>query len=72
MLDIFPLTHSVVLCYCYLFVFYQGFFFGHKSYLAEGFNYLDLFIVVLGILDFVPSDDEGGGNLSGDTSTTIF
>ena len=40
-----------------------GFFFGHKSYLSETFNYLDFFIVVLGVLDFVPSDEEGD-NLS--------
>ena len=49
---------------CLVKVLAMGFFFGAKSYLAEAFNYLDFFIVVLGILDFVPSDSDDGGGLS--------
>ncbi|MGB1601948.1 MAG: ion transporter, partial [Promethearchaeia archaeon] len=51
---------------CLIKIFGLGFFLGHHSYLADKSNYLDFFIVILGILDFIPSsgDDEGGGNLS--------
>jgi hypothetical protein len=39
------------------------FFVGRHTYLDDGFNYLDLFIVIIGMLDFFPSDGSTG-NLS--------
>jgi len=43
-------------------VFALGFFYGSKTYLSEAWNWLDFFIVVLGIIDFVP--DSGDSDLS--------
>ncbi len=42
----------------------QGFVLGRKTYLSEGPNWLDVFIVGAGLLDFVPTDAEGGGGAS--------
>jgi hypothetical protein len=36
---------------------------GPRTYLHDAWNYLDLFIVIVGLLDFVPSGS-GSGNLS--------
>ena len=38
----------------------KGLFWGPKTYLTDTANWLDAFIVALGIVDFVPSDGEGG------------
>jgi hypothetical protein len=40
-----------------------GFFAGPHTYLHDAWNYLDFFIVIIGLLDFVPSGS-GSGNLS--------
>lgn len=42
----------------------MGFIMGPHTYLHDPWNYLDFFIVIIGILDFVPSSESGGGNLS--------
>jgi len=41
-----------------------GLIWGEKTYLKDAFNYLDLFIVIIGVLDFFPSGGGGTGNLS--------
>jgi hypothetical protein len=48
---------------CAVKVFALGFFYGKGTYLSDSWNYLDIFIVIIGLLDFFPS---GGstGNLS--------
>jgi voltage-dependent calcium channel T type alpha-1H len=33
----------------------MGLAFGSHSYLADPFNYLDLFVVILGMLDLIPA-----------------
>ncbi len=40
----------------------MGFFVGRKTYLSDSWNYLDFFIVLIGLLDFMPSGT--GSNLS--------
>eukprot|EP00960_Hanusia_phi_P034619 751196-Hanusia_phi.AAC.1 len=39
-----------------------GFIVGHHTYLSDGWNYLDFFIVIVGLLDFMPMNS--AGNLS--------
>ena len=39
-----------------------GFCVGHHTYLSDGWNYLDFFIVIVGLLDFMPMNSTG--NLS--------
>jgi hypothetical protein len=48
-----------------------GFFCGHRTYLSDTWNYLDFFIVIIGLLDFFPS---GGamGNLSAVRSLRVM
>jgi voltage-dependent calcium channel L type alpha-1D len=41
-----------------------GFIVGPFTYLKDTWNWLDFFIVILGVLDFLPSDGEGASNLS--------
>jgi len=41
-----------------------GLFWGSKTYLAELWNWLDFVVVIIGILDFIPSGGQGSGNLS--------
>ena len=38
----------------------KGLCVGHKTFLTDAANWLDAFIVGVGIMDFVPSDSEGG------------
>mmetsp|Transcript_31531 Transcript_31531/g.76314 ORF Transcript_31531/g.76314 Transcript_31531/m.76314 type:complete len:1933 (-) Transcript_31531:88-5886(-) len=47
-------------------IFGWGFIVGPHTYLKDAWNYLDFFIVIIGVLDFLPADEEGGGgsNLS--------
>jgi hypothetical protein len=54
---------AVFLAECLVKVLALGFFVGRHTYLDDGFNYLDLFIVIIGMLDFFPSDGSTG-NLS--------
>eukprot|EP00960_Hanusia_phi_P032706 750013-Hanusia_phi.AAC.2 len=41
-----------------------GLFWGSKTYLAELWNWLDFVVVIIGILDFIPSGGQGSGNMS--------
>lgn len=36
---------------------------GEKTFLTSPWNYLDLFIVIIGLLDFIPSGGGSTGNL---------
>jgi hypothetical protein len=54
---------AVFLAECLVKVLALGFFVGRHTYLDDGFNYLDLFIVIIGVMDFFPSDGSTG-NLS--------
>lgn len=50
----------------------RGLFWGPKTYLTDTANWLDAFIVALGLFDFVPQDGEGGGGFSSLRSLRIL
>jgi len=54
---------AVFLAECVVKVLALGFFVGRHTYLDDAFNYLDLFIVIVGVMDFFPSDGSSS-NLS--------
>ena len=46
-----------------------GFISGHHAYLQEAWNYLDLLVVIVGIMDFF--DIDGSGNLRSYTALAL-
>lgn len=55
-LDIIGKLFSVLfLVECLVKIAAMGFVLGPKTYLSQAWNYLDLFIVIIGVLDFIPS-----------------
>ena len=50
----------------------QGFALGPKTYLADLANWLDVFIVGAGNLDFMPTDEEGGGSVSSQRALRVL
>ena len=52
----FRIFSGLFLAECVLKIFALGFILGPHTYLQDSWNYLDLVVVIIGVLDFFPSD----------------